>query len=102
LNLPRVDAPVGFVIDALPEPPPLFGLIERLGGIGQTEMFEVFNMGIGFCVMVSPADIDRTLAILARHGRHASVIGHAVADPARSVQLARERLTGRGKRFAPA
>ena len=30
LNLPRVDAEIGFVIDELPEPPPLFGLIEKL------------------------------------------------------------------------
>ncbi len=102
LNLPRVDAEIGFVVDDLPAPPPLFGLIEKLGGVGRAEMFEVYNMGVGFCVVVAEADADATLAILARHGRHASVIGHAVADPSKSVQLPHEKLIGTGKRFRPA
>lgn len=99
LNLPRVAAEVGFVIDDLPSPPPLFRLIEKLGGVSRAEMFEVYNMGIGFCVVVAEGDADQTLAILAQHGRQASVIGQAVADPTRSVQLPREGLVGTGKRF---
>jgi phosphoribosylformylglycinamidine cyclo-ligase len=102
LNLPRVDAEIGFVIDELPPPPPLFGLIEKLGGVNRAEMFEVYNMGIGFCVIVAEADSDRTLAILAGHGRQASVIGHAIADPTKSVRLPREKLVGAGKKFRPA
>jgi len=102
LNLPRIDAEIGFVIDDLPALPPLFGLIEKLGSISRAEMFEVYNMGIGFCVVVARADADRTLAILKRHGRQASVIGHAVADPTKSVQLPREKLIGTGKRFRAA
>jgi len=101
LNLPRVDAEIGFVIDDLPAPPPLFGLIEKFGGIGRAEMFEVYNMGIGFCIVVAPGDADRTLDILKHHGRQASVIGHAVADPAKSVRLLSEKLVGTGKRFRP-
>ena len=102
LNLPRVDAEIGFVIDALPEPPPLFGLIEHLGGVSRAEMFDVYNMGIGFCVVVAEADVEATLAILARHGRKASLIGHAIADPSKSVRLPHEKLVGTGKRFLPA
>jgi len=102
LNLPRVDADVGFMIDDLPEPPALFGLIEKLGGIGRAEMFEVYNMGIGFCVVVAASDADRALAILAAHGRKASVIGHTIADPTKPVHLPRERLVGSGKRFVAA
>jgi phosphoribosylformylglycinamidine cyclo-ligase len=102
LNLSRVDAEIGFRLDELPEPPPLFGLLERLGGIARAEMFEVYNMGVGFCVMVAPDEADRTLAILARHGRLASVIGRTIADATKSVRLVREKLVGRGKRFYPA
>jgi len=40
LNLPRVDADVGFVLDALPPPPPIFGLIERPGAVARAEMFD--------------------------------------------------------------
>jgi phosphoribosylformylglycinamidine cyclo-ligase len=102
LNLPRVDAEIGFVVDDLPPPPPLFGLIEKLGDVSRAEMFEVYNMGIGFCVVVAEADADATLAILARHGRSAAVIGYAIADPSKSVHLPREKLVGTGKRFHPA
>ena len=102
LNLPRVVAEIGFVIDDLPAPPPLFGLIEKLGGVSRAEMFEVYNMGIGFCVVVAEEDADRTVAILASQGREAAVIGHAIADPTRSVRLPREKLVGTGKRFRPA
>jgi phosphoribosylformylglycinamidine cyclo-ligase len=99
LNLPRVDAGIGFVIDDLPEPPPLFGLIEKLGGVSRAEMFEVYNMGIGFCAVVAKADAGHVLDILQRHDRKAWVIGHAVADPTKSVQLPREKLVGNGKKF---
>ena len=102
LNLPRVVTEIGFVIDDLPPRPPLFPLIEKLGGVSRAEMFEVYNMGVGFCVVVAEADADKTLAVLTRHGRKASVIGHAVADPTRSVQLPREKLIGTGKRFRAA
>ena len=102
LNLPRVAAEVGFVLDDLPAPPPIFALIEERGGIARAEMFEVFNMGIGFCVVLAEADAGAALAILARYGRNASVIGHAVADPEKSVRLPQEKLIGRGKRFQPA
>ena len=102
LNLPRVAAEVGFVIDALPPPPPIFALIEEHGAVSRAEMFEVYNMGIGFCAIVAKADVAATLAILARHGRAASVIGRTVADPTKSVHLPQERLVGRGKKFQPA
>ncbi len=102
LNLPRVDAEIGFVLDKLPPPPPIFALIERCGGVSRAEMFEVYNMGIGFCVVVGEADAAAALAILSRHGRQATVIGRAVADAAKSVHLPQHRLIGQGKRFRPA
>ena len=102
LNLPRVDAEIGFVIDDLPPPPRIFDLIQEHGAIGCAEMFEVFNMGIGFCVMVAEADADATLAILSRHNRQAWIIGRAIADPGKAVHLPQHKLVGRGKKFHPA
>jgi phosphoribosylformylglycinamidine cyclo-ligase len=34
--------------------PPVFPWLQRLGNIEQTEMEHVFNLGIGFVVVVSP------------------------------------------------
>jgi phosphoribosylformylglycinamidine cyclo-ligase len=99
LNLTRVKAEVSFVIDALPQPPPIFSIIQRLGEVDEAEMYFVFNMGIGFCAIVAPADADKALSILSSKGKRAHRIGHAVADPARTVTLVKQRLVGRNKKF---
>jgi phosphoribosylformylglycinamidine cyclo-ligase len=99
LNLTRVAADVGYVIDRLIEPHPVFPLIQRLAGVDESEMFEVFNMGTGFCYVVAPADADRAIAILRRHGRAAQRIGYAVADPGKVVRIPERSLVGRHKRF---
>ena len=45
--------------------PPVFGWLQRLGGVSEAEMFRVFNMGIGFVMIVSryyAESIQRQLA----------------------------------------
>jgi len=101
LNLTRVKADVSYVIDALPTVPPIFSLIQRLGEVDEAEMYAVYNMGIGFCAVVAPADADKAVAILGSKGKRAYRIGHAVADPGRKVTLVKQRLVGQGKRFHP-
>jgi len=56
-NVPRV-IPEGVcaVIDTTAwEVPPLFRLIGALGGVETAEMYRVFNMGMGLCVVTPPA-----------------------------------------------
>ncbi len=99
LNLTRVEADVGFEIERLIEPHPIFSLIQRYAAVSDSEMFEVFNMGIGFCYVVDPAAVDQTLSILKKYGRHAQQIGHAVADPNKVVRVPQRNLVGRHKTF---
>jgi phosphoribosylformylglycinamidine cyclo-ligase len=99
LNLTRVAAPVGYEIDRLIEPHPIFPLIQRHAEVDDSEMFEVFNMGIGFCYVVDPADAELTLSILESHGRVAQRIGTAVADPQKIVHIPQRNLAGQHKRF---
>ena len=99
LNLPRVAAKVGFEIDDLPPKPPIFRLIQRYGEVDEPEMYQVYNMGVGFCVLAAECDAAQILAILERHGRVARIIGHVVADDAKGVHLPHQRLIGHGKRF---
>ena len=99
LNLTRVKADVGYVIDNLPPAPPLFSIIQRLAGVDETEMYSVFNMGIGFCAVVAASDADRALSILKSSGKRAYRIGHAVADRERHVTLSKQGLVGRRKHF---
>ena len=100
LNLTRVHADVGFEIDRLIEPHPIFSLIQHHAGVADSEMFEVFNMGIGFCYVVDPAVADLTISILKKHGRHAQRIGHAVADPKKVVRVPQRNLVGSHKTFS--
>ena len=99
LNLARVDAPVGFVIDRPIEPQPIFRLIQSHAGVDDAEMHEVFNLGIGFCYVVAPAAADLALSILKAHGREAQVIGHAVADAEKKVRIPGRGLVGQHKKF---
>ncbi len=99
LNLLRVAAAVGFVIDRPLEPHPLFALIQRHAGVEDSEMYEIFNMGTGFCYVVDPSDADLTLSILARHGRDARRIGYAVADEAKKMLIPERGLVGQHKQF---
>jgi len=99
LNLPRVDATVGFLIDDLPAVPPIFVLIQQCGAVTRGEMFEVYNMGVGFCVLVDEKDADATLSILRHHSRRAKAIGRVIADESKGVYLPRERLAGHDKEF---
>ncbi|MGH7114210.1 MAG: phosphoribosylformylglycinamidine cyclo-ligase, partial [Stellaceae bacterium] len=99
LNLARVAAMGGFEIDNLPPAPPIFGLIQRYGVVEDREMFEVFNMGVGFCVLAAERDAGAILEILARRGRRAQVIGRIIDDDAKHVHLPHKGLVGTGKRF---
>ena len=56
-------------IDALPTPPAIFTVLQQLGKIEDAEMYRVFNMGIGFCVIVPARHEARALAILGAHGK---------------------------------
>ena len=82
LNLTRLSRSVGFRIsDPLP-PQPIFELIAERSRTPAEEMYEVFNMGCGFCCVVPRADAEPAAATLA-----GQVIGE-VTDRAGVVEIA--------------
>ncbi len=99
LNLARVTSDTGFVLESLPDPPGIFRLIQKCGRVVDEEMFHVFNMGVGFCVVVAPADASRVLEIASAGGDKAWVLGHCVNDPERKVTLPNLGMVGRKGRF---
>src|SRR3954469_7666365 len=60
-NLLRLRAEVGYEIDAPLAVPPVFRLIAERGSVAEEEMYEVFNMGCGFCCVVAAADEERAV-----------------------------------------
>ncbi len=97
LNLPRLQADVGYVIDAWPDVPPIFELVRTSGHdeVPFPEMFEVFNMGIGFCVVVAEKDVEAVIEAAHQHGCSAMRIGYTVADTSRTVTIEPYGLRGR-------
>lgn len=55
--------------------PKIFDLIMKTGNIDEKEMYNVFNMGIGFIIAVDEKDVKETLAKLAEINEEAYVIG---------------------------
>lgn len=101
LNLARIKAAVGFKLDTLPDPQPIFRLIQDLGRVPDPEMYRVFNMGIGFCLIV-PDDFKVLRAVeetFAAHRFDTHVIGKVVADERRRVSLPKQNLVGEGQEF---
>ena len=70
--------------------PPVFGLIERLGGVPQAEMDRTFNNGIGMALVVGAEALDGVERALRRRGEPYAVIGE-IRKGRRGVSF-----TGRG------
>ena len=75
LNLLRIGTGIGYEIsDPLPVPP-VFELIARLGDVSAAEMWEVFNMGCGFCAIVHGEHAAEAVRLLDRHHTGTAIIG---------------------------
>ncbi|MBI3723235.1 phosphoribosylformylglycinamidine cyclo-ligase [bacterium] len=94
LNMARIEAPCGFVLDRLPEPPPIFSVIQKRGGVSLEEMYLAYNMGVGFTATVGPESEARVLEIAKRHGFPCQRIGPTVADPEKKIRLPKVGLVG--------
>jgi phosphoribosylformylglycinamidine cyclo-ligase len=80
-NLLRLEAKVGYEIDDALPAPAIFSLIQDRGSVSDAEMYEVFNMGCGFCCVVAARDEDAALELLRRHYPDAKRIGRATDKP---------------------
>ncbi|HIX65133.1 MAG TPA: phosphoribosylformylglycinamidine cyclo-ligase [Candidatus Anaerotruncus excrementipullorum] len=85
-NIPRALPEGKRAVIQKTQPPALFQMIQREGGISEHDMYNTFNMGVGMLLVVPQADGDRALALLREAGEDARVIGH-VEDGERGVTL---------------
>ena len=79
-NIPRV-LPNGVSVQidkSAWEVPPLFRLIQDKGHVSEAEMFRVFNMGIGYVLIVSKNQVEDTLARLRESGETAYRLGETI------------------------
>src|SRR4051812_23560812 len=93
LNLLRLEAEVGYLIDDPLPVPDIFTLIAERGSVEPAELYEVFNMGCGFCCVVPAADASNAVALLSTHHPGTAVIG-SVTETTGAVELSSVRLKG--------
>ena len=58
--------------------PPIFGLIQKTGGIEEHMMYNTYNMGLGMVLALDPADADKAVEILNAAGEKACIVGQCV------------------------
>jgi phosphoribosylformylglycinamidine cyclo-ligase len=67
------------------EVPEIFRTIAQKGPVAPDEMYRVFNMGIGMCVVVSKKDAREAIKVLRRSMVHAIDIGVIEKGPAKVI-----------------
>nr|WP_326185186.1 phosphoribosylformylglycinamidine cyclo-ligase [uncultured Oscillibacter sp.] len=79
-NIPRClpDGLTAKIEKAAVKTPPIFQMLQSMGGIPEHDMFNTYNMGVGMTVIVAKEDADRALAALRGEGCDAYVIGEIV------------------------
>ena len=78
----------------------IFNLIQDRGGVSEAEMFEVFNMGTGFCLIVEGAkQVDAIAEVCKTYNLSSQVIGQIEEFNGKEVFLPQKQLTGKGSQF---
>jgi phosphoribosylformylglycinamidine cyclo-ligase len=72
----RVGHGIKYIKDSLPEPDPIFHLIQREAGVDWREMYQDFNMGVGFEFTVDPESVEAARSAAEGFGLGVYVIGH--------------------------
>jgi phosphoribosylformylglycinamidine cyclo-ligase len=70
-NLLRMRKGLKYIIDDPVAPSPIFGIIQELGGVEEREMYQTFNMSMGFSIILPEDDAEE---IVKKH-RNADIVG---------------------------
>jgi phosphoribosylformylglycinamidine cyclo-ligase len=99
LNILRLDSNVRYIIDDLPEVPEIFRLIKEKGNVSTEEMFKDFNMGVGFCLVISKEDEIKAFKILDEIGSDYKKIGFIKQALKPEILIENEKLFSSGGAF---
>lgn len=81
-NLIRLKEGIGFEIEDPLRPNPIFDVMQDLGNVTDNEMYQTFNMGMGYCMVVSEKESSD---VVRAAGKGAKVVGRAVRSESISV-----------------
>ena len=89
-NLPRaLPEGVHARIDAQSwDRPALFSWLQEQGAVPEVDLWNTFNLGVGFCLVLPEAEVERALQLCAAAGHQAWLLGSVEPGPAGSEPLA--------------
>lgn len=58
---------LSYVIEKIFKPQPVFDFIKEHANLSDYEMYETYNMGQDYCLIISPKDVEKTLKIISKN-----------------------------------
>lgn len=88
-NLPRcLPAGVHARIDPRSWPrPALFHWLQQQGEVPESDLWNTFNLGVGYCLVLPPDAVDAALAVCSTVGHEAWLLGEVIAGEASGESL---------------
>lgn len=86
-NILRMKKGLRYTIDDPVKPNPIFSILQELGGIESQEIYQTFNMGMGFTIIAPEEDAEA----IAKECSNAKVVGRV--EEGSGVYFAPEKLT---------
>ncbi|MBO3840270.1 MAG: AIR synthase-related protein [Thermoproteota archaeon] len=71
----KVGRSIKYIKDNLPEPDPIFKIVQNESGEDWRNMYRTFNMGVGLEIIVGKGDEDKVISISEKFGVNAQIIG---------------------------
>jgi phosphoribosylformylglycinamidine cyclo-ligase len=79
----RAAGAFSYIVENIPEVPPVLRLLRELAGMDDAEAYGTFNMGLGYVFFVAEADAARAREVAASSGCELMHLGHVEAGPKR-------------------
>lgn len=88
----RCRYPFTYIVEALPEPLPIFRFLQEQGKVSDYEAFQTWNMGVGFCLYAPEGEEKAIEEICAEYGVSVMRLGH-VEEGEKQVVIHPLRIT---------
>ncbi|HDO19241.1 MAG TPA: phosphoribosylformylglycinamidine cyclo-ligase, partial [Thermoplasmatales archaeon] len=89
-NLLRLKDNVKFVLDNPFDPQPIFSFLQKNGNVEDKEMYQTFNMGMGFVIILPREFMDDALDVLERYKIKSKIVGYV--EEGRGVDIPKLKL----------
>lgn len=75
-KLARFRKPLSYIVEYLPKPPKIFGLLGKLGKQSSHDLYQTWNMGIGFVIFTPDSEVEKIQKISRKYKIKAYLLGH--------------------------